>query len=102
MRLPSRRPHSFTIDSCPRVTDKRSSRMRCKRQLHEGAAPVEVPDVVVLGLLRLVVEVADDSALMVDVLVDAVRLVLFKDLGDPAGPSVALRFLPSPFWPTSF
>ena len=101
MRLPSRRPHSFTIDSCPRVTDKRSSRMRCKRQLHEGAAPVEVPDVV-LGLLRLVVEVADDSALMVDVLVDAVRLVLFKDLGDPAGPSVAFRFLPSPFWPTSF
>jgi len=101
VRLSSRRPCSFTIDSCPRVTDKRSSRMRCKRQLHEGAAPVEVPDVV-LGLLRLVVEVADDSALMVDVLVDAVRLVLFKDLGDPAGPSVALRFLPSPFWPTSF
>ena len=102
MRLPSRRPCSFTIDSCPRVTDKRSSRMRCKRQLHEGVAPVKVPDVVLLGLLRLVVEVADDSALMVDVLVDAVRLVLFKDLGDPAGPSVALRFLPSPFWPTSF
>ena len=101
MRLPSRRPCSFTIGSCPSVTGKRSSRMRCKRQLHEGAAPVEVPDVV-LRLLRLVVEVADDSALMVDVLVDAVRLVLFKDLGDPAGPSVALRFLPSPFWPTSF
>ena len=86
MRLPSRRPHSFTIDSCPRVTDKRSSRMRCKRQLHEGAAPVKVPDVV-LGLLRLVVEVADDSALMVDVLVDVVRLVLFKDLAiRPAHP----------------
>ena len=83
MRLPSRRPYSFTIDPCPSVTDKRSSRIRCKRQLHEGAAPVEVPDVV-LGLLRLVVEVADDSALMVDVLVDAVRLALFKDLGDPA------------------
>ena len=76
--------------------------MRCKRQLHEGVAPVEVPDVVVLGLLRLVVEVADDSALMVDVLVDAVKLVFFKELGDPAGPSVAFRFLPSPFWPTSF
>jgi hypothetical protein len=101
VRLPSRRPHTFTIDSCPRVTDKRSSRMRCKRQLHEGAAPVKVPDVV-LRLLRLVVEVADDSALMVDVLVDAVRLVLFKDLGDPAGPSVTFRLLPSPFWPTSF
>ena len=102
MRPPSRRPCNFTIDSCPSVTGKRSSRMRCKRQLHEGVAPVEVPDVVVLGLLRLVVEVADNSALMVDVLVDAVRLVLFKDLGDPAGPSVAFRFLPSPFWPTSF
>ncbi len=71
--------------------------MRCKRQLHEGVAPVEVPDVVVLGLLRLVVEVADDSALMVD----AVRLVLVKDFSDPVGPSVAFRFLPSPFWPTS-
>ncbi len=87
VRLPSRRPHSFTIDSCPSVTDKRSLRMRCKWHLHEGVAPVEVPDVVVvLGLLRLVVEVADDSALMVDVLVDAVRLVLFEELGDPAHP----------------
>jgi hypothetical protein len=101
VRLSSRKPHSFTIDSCPRVTDKRSSRMRCKQQLHEGVAPVEASDVV-LGLLRLVVEVADDSALMVDVFANAVRLVLFKDLGDPAAPSVAFGFLPSPFWPTSF